>query len=182
MKSMLLFSPTGLVALTILISLAGGSLLAAADAGTTVTTDPAMEQTTDPAAAQITDQNQAKAAQTGNTVSTPVISIKAYYFHGERRCKTCLAIESNTKEIIEKSYADEIAQGLLSWQVVDIDQKDNKHFEQEFELMFSSVILVKYKDGKQVEWKNLQKVWELVWDKPAFEDYIRSEMRTYLES
>lgn len=127
----------------------------------------------------------AAAAAAGPETMAPEISqisVKAFYFHGERRCKTCLAIEANTKETIEKGYAEELAQGMLSWQSVDIDQKENKHFEKEFDLMFSSVILVKYRDGKQVEWKNLQKVWELVWDKPAFEEYVRNEIQSYLES
>lgn len=129
-------------------------------------------------------QSAAAPASAPESVSpeTSTITVKAYYFHGERRCKTCLAIEANTRETIEKGYPEELAQGQLSWLSVDIDQKDNKHFEKEFDLMFSSVILVKFRDGKQVEWKNLQKVWELVWDKPAFEDYIRNEIKSYLES
>ena len=114
--------------------------------------------------------------------SSTDITVKAYYFHGTRRCKTCLAIEANTKEVLDKEFADELKNGVLTWQIVDIDQDENKHFEKDFDLMFSSVILVKYKDGKQVEWKNLQKVWELVWDKPAFSAYVLKELKSYLES
>ncbi len=110
------------------------------------------------------------------------ISVKVFYFHGTRRCKTCLAIESNAKNAIEKEFTGEMTRGVITWQAIDTDQQENKHFEKDFDLMSSSLILVKFKDGKQVEWKNLQKVWELVWDEPAFNEYILKEMKAYLES
>jgi len=70
----------------------------------------------------------------------------------------------------------------LSWEEVNFEEKEKAHYVKDFDLMFSSVIVVKYQDGKQVEWKNLQKVWELVRDKPAFTDYVQSEVKAWLES
>jgi len=35
-------------------------------------------------------------------------------------------------------------------------------------------------NGKEKQWKNLQKVWELVHDEKAFKEYIRSEIKDYL--
>jgi hypothetical protein len=110
------------------------------------------------------------------------VSVKTYYFHGTRRCKTCLAIESNAKKALETGFSEEMTQEVITWEAIDTDQKENKHYQKRFDLMFSSLILVKLKDGQQVEWKNLQKVWELVWDKPAFEEYVQKEMKAYLES
>ncbi len=109
------------------------------------------------------------------------VSVKAYYFHRTQRCKTCYAIEADTKKALKTGFPKEMAQGIITWQAVNIDQEDNKHFEKDFDLMFSSVILVKYKNGKPVEWKNLQKVWELVWKGSAFEEYVQKEMKAYLE-
>jgi len=109
-------------------------------------------------------------------------TINVYYFHGTRRCKTCLAIESKARAVIEKAFADEMKAEVITWQAIDTDLKENKHFEKEFDLMFSSVIVTKVKNGKQVEWKNLQKVWELVWDSEAYEEYVQKEVRAYLES
>jgi hypothetical protein len=109
-------------------------------------------------------------------------TVRVYYFHGTRRCKTCLAIESNARKTLQEKFSKEMAQGVITWHAIDTDQKENEHFVKDFDLMFSSLILVKYKDGKQVEWKNLQKVWELVWDNDAYRDYIQKEMKAYLES
>jgi hypothetical protein len=38
------------------------------------------------------------------------------------------------------------------------------------------------KDGKQAEWKNLRRVWELLNNKEAFLRYVQEEVRTYLEA
>jgi len=119
--------------------------------------------------------------QTKETQEAPVVSVKAYYFHSTRRCKTCLTIESNAKEALETGFAEEYAQGIITWNAIDIDREENKHFEKDFDLAFSSLILVKYINGKQVEWKNLQKVWELVWDEADFMKYVKTEAQAYLE-
>lgn len=129
------------------------------------------EQKSDPTPPQI--EEKGKAAD---------VSVKAYYFHGTRRCKTCLTIESNAKKTLDTAFSAEMTQGVVTWQAIDIDLQENKHYEKEFDLMFSSVILVKFKNGRQVEWKNLQKVWELVGDVSAFESYIKNEMNAYLDS
>ena len=43
-----------------------------------------------------------------------------------------------------------------------------------------SVVIVDIRDGKQKQWKNLAKVWELLYDKDAFVNYVRDEINSYL--
>ncbi len=105
--------------------------------------------------------------------------IKAYYFHGTRRCKTCNAIESTTLEALETGFGEMMKKGEITWETANYELDENTHFEKDYELIFSSVILAKYTDGKRVEWKNLQKVWELIRDKKAFTEYIQNEVRLY---
>jgi len=107
--------------------------------------------------------------------------IKVYYFHGKRRCNTCNTIEAYTQEALNTGFADLMKSGGITWQTANFEADENKHFEKDFELMFSSVIVAKYKDGKQVEWKNLQKVWEVVRDKEKFTKYIQDEVQKYLK-
>ena len=40
--------------------------------------------------------------------------------------------------------------------------------------------LVRYRDGKQVAWKNLEKVWSLLGDKAAFQEYITHEVDAFI--
>jgi hypothetical protein len=39
---------------------------------------------------------------------------------------------------------------------------------------------VKVRDGKQVEWRNLEKVWDLVGDKADFVKYVQTNVKDYL--
>ena len=108
------------------------------------------------------------------------LKVVVYYFHGDRRCKTCNAIESNSKALLDLVFAEQMKSGTIEWRVRNTDEKKHAHFEKDFNLLFGSVVAVKMKDGKQVEWKNLQKVWELVWDKDEFNSYLETEVKAYL--
>jgi hypothetical protein len=104
----------------------------------------------------------------------------AYYFHGDKRCRTCLAIEAYTKEAIEKGFAEQIESGELELRVVNVDEPANQHFIDDYELATKSVILAEYRGGAEQRWKNLGMIWEYVGDKEIFLDYVRRETEEYL--
>jgi len=58
---------------------------------------------------------------------------------------------------------------------------ENEHFVQEYSLYSQSVILSEMKDGKEVSWKNLIRVWELVQSEEKFKEYVQGEVKAYLE-
>lgn len=120
--------------------------------------------------------------------SSPTSDIKmesgvvAYYFHGNRRCKTCRAIEAHTNEALQENFADAIKSDRLVWLVINVDEPNNEHFIQDFQLSSSGVVLVRFENGEPKEWKNLNRVWQIVHgDKNIFFDYIQMETRAYLE-
>jgi hypothetical protein len=39
------------------------------------------------------------------------VAVTEYYFHGETRCETCLAIEAGTERLVRDQFAPEIAAG-----------------------------------------------------------------------
>ncbi len=107
--------------------------------------------------------------------------IIAYYFHGTRRCRTCLKIESLARTVIQNNFQAELSNESLEWQSVNIDTKENKHFIKEFNLYTRSVVLAEIIDGKQTDWKNLDQVWQLVHKEDNFKQYIRNEIKIYLK-
>ncbi len=56
----------------------------------------------------------------------------------------------------------------------------NRHLVRDYDLFTKSVVIVLVKDGRQVEWKNLEKVWELVSDEKAFPSYVGGAIREWL--
>ena len=103
-----------------------------------------------------------------------------YYFHGNMRCPTCNTLEAYSKEAVETLFADELNSGQVEFQVVNYDESWNGHFLTDYDLSFQSLVLVEMKDGKEVRFTNLDKIWELVGNKPAYFDYVRGEVDAYL--
>jgi hypothetical protein len=115
------------------------------------------------------------------SADTPASRITAYYFHTTARCSTCMKIETLAREAIEQSYADELASGTLKWKVVNIETPQNHHFVQDFKLITKSLVLVDEVDGKPRRWKNLEKIWELVWNPVDYKEYVRSEVASFMK-
>ena len=106
--------------------------------------------------------------------------IFAIYFHGNVRCATCKKIESYADEAVQSGFPQALEEGALAWRVFNIDEAENTHFIQDFQLVTRSVVLAEYREGKVVRWENLEKVWQLVRSKDSFVDYVQSETREFL--
>lgn len=108
--------------------------------------------------------------------------VVAYYFHTTYRCSSCRKIEAYSHEAIESGFAKELKDGRLAWCVVNVDDRANRHFIQDYQLFSKSLVLVKLEDGKKAEWKNLIKVWQLLGNREDFLRYVQAELRSYLEA
>jgi len=104
----------------------------------------------------------------------------AYYFHGNYRCVSCRNIEQYTKEAIEKYFQAELSSGKLTFSVINVEQAGNQHYVNDYQLYTKSVILSKVVDGKEVEYKNLDKVWTLLNNKEKFYAYVQGETGNFL--
>lgn len=106
--------------------------------------------------------------------------VVVYYFHGNVRCSNCRKFEAYSQEAIQGAFSASLGNGRLEWKVINVDEPANKHFIEDYRLITRTVIVSKSRGGNQVEWKNLEKIWELVSNKPAFVKYIQNEVTAYL--
>ena len=131
--------------------------------------------------------NESRSGGGGESPETVVWSsgernkVVAYYFHGEKRCRTCLSIEEFTREAIEDGFPNELESGELELRIVNVEKPEHEHFIEDYELTTKSVVLADYRGGVEKRWKNLNLVWEYVGDREVFLDYVRKETRIYLE-
>ena len=119
----------------------------------------------------------------GAVTSSEAVSgseVIVYYFHGNVRCATCRAIEAYAEEAIRTNFTTELASRKLKWRVVNIDEPENSHFVQDYQLVTRSLVLVEMEDDVQKKWKNLEKVWQLVRSKPDFTDYVVESTREFM--
>ena len=112
------------------------------------------------------------------SVSEPYLNV--YYFRSNFRCSNCYKIEEYTKEAMEKYFQDKLESGGIVYKIVNIDKEENTHFVDDYQLYTKSVVLSKLKDGKEVEYKNLQKIWEYLNDEEKFHSYIKEEIYSFL--
>ena len=75
--------------------------------------------------------------------------VEVLYFHGKQRCATCQAIEKETKALVNSQFADAVKSGKVRFRVIDITKSENKALADKYEITWSSLILVKYKNGKE---------------------------------
>jgi len=122
--------------------------------------------------------NTPQSADSGKTLeqgaATSGHQVIAYYFHGNVRCATCRKFEAYTSEAIKSRFRDNLKSGELEWRIVNVEDPGDEHFVQDFQLTTRSVVLVEQQDGKQIAWKNLDKIWDVVGEKDIFVAYIQT--------
>ena len=105
----------------------------------------------------------------------------AYYFHGTFRCSTCRTIEQYSHNAIQMYFAKELGDGRLEFRPVNVEEPENKHFIQDYQLVTRSLVLSLVSDGRETKWKNLPDVWKLVRDKDKFFQYVKDEVEKFLK-
>lgn len=107
--------------------------------------------------------------------------IRVYYFYTTQRCASCRKIEALAADAVRTGFEREIAAGGVEWTALNIDEAGNRHYVEDYKLYTKSVIVVDRVNGREVRWKNLPKIWELLGNEAAFRQYVQSEVGTYLE-
>lgn len=122
-----------------------------------------------------------KAPSPLNEVKAHNSKVIAYYFHGTFRCSTCRTIEQYSHDAIQTYFAKELENGRLEFKPVNVEEPENKHFIQDYQLVTRSLVLSLVSDGKETKWKNLPDVWKLVRDKERFFQYVKDEVEIFLK-
>ncbi len=75
--------------------------------------------------------------------------VEVIYFHGKQRCATCMAIEKNTREVINSLFADELKNGKILFKIVDISTPEGEKIADRYEVTWSSLFVNNWKNGKE---------------------------------
>lgn len=106
--------------------------------------------------------------------------IEVLYFHATIRCHACLTIEEYTENILKTRFNKEIDSNFLIFKSIDFLEEENEHYQQDYQIDTQSLILSKKEDGKEVKWKNLDKIWDYYYDFNKFEKYIIEEINHFI--
>lgn len=105
----------------------------------------------------------------------------AYYFHGNMRCYSCNILEQYSGQAIEENFKNEIENGKLVFKTVNVQDKANSHFMQDYGLYSQSLVLSLIEDGKEKKFKNLTMIWQYARDRQRFINYVKDEIDSYLK-
>lgn len=107
--------------------------------------------------------------------------IVVYYFHGDFRCQSCMKIERLTELSLKNYFRGELSSKKLVWKVVNVDDNRNAQYKSRYSINSRSVLLSRIVNGREAEWKNLDRVWDYLRNKNAFKEYIAHEVKSFLE-
>ncbi|MDD5561653.1 MAG: nitrophenyl compound nitroreductase subunit ArsF family protein [Candidatus Omnitrophica bacterium] len=106
----------------------------------------------------------------------PSGKVIVYYFRGTSRSPSCRDLERNCKEAIETEFKGALASGKLEFQVVILGNNGEGYYAGYYKVCAKTLILSLVKSGKEVKWKDLDKIIEYAENKAELSDYIQSEI------
>lgn len=68
---------------------------------------------------------EAQTKKTTKTINTNDNKIEVFYFHYTRRCITCNAVESVTKQALAEMYPTQSKNGQITFTSINLDEKAN---------------------------------------------------------
>jgi hypothetical protein len=89
-----------------------------------------------PCNAQTTAENQQ-----AESVSSDQIEV--YYFHFERRCATCTAVEEESEKALNELYPEKVKSGEIVFLSVNLEEKSNEALAEKLSVSGQTLLIVK---------------------------------------
>ena len=128
---------------------------------------------------QPNDTTAVVAPGTANPQASEQIVIS--YLHMNRRCRTCGQLQTYSEEAVTSGFAEQLKDSSIIWRVLNFEEEGNEHYAKDYQLYSQSLIVSKLHDGKEIEWKNLDKIWKLVRDKDKYIAYVQAEVKDFMK-
>lgn len=75
--------------------------------------------------------------------------VDVYAFHGTRQCTTCKNMKAFTKATLDRYFKNELKSGLLTYQIIDVDDPKNEKLAEKFEATGTALMVNKITKGKE---------------------------------
>jgi hypothetical protein len=106
--------------------------------------------------------------------------IVMYYFRGTSRSPVCRHLEKVCREAVEDDFRDELASGKLDFRVVTLGNDGQGYYDNYYRVSSRMVILSLVENGRELRWKNLEKIGEYINDKEGLAGYLKEEFTSLL--
>jgi hypothetical protein len=86
-----------------------------------------------------------------HSLNQSLSKIEVLDFHSTHRCMTCNAIEASTKYTLNTYFEKELKDEKITFQVINVDEKENEKIAEKFEAFGTSLFLNVIKNGKETQ-------------------------------
>ncbi len=99
----------------------------------------------------ISCSSEIEKAESSTQIATTTIDkrVDLYAFLGTRQCSTCKNMKAFTKTTLDKYFAKEIKSGLLTYQIIDVDEEKNYDLAEKFEATGTALMVNNIQKGKE---------------------------------
>ncbi len=115
-------------------------------------------------------------------VDQSISKIEVIDFHSTHRCMTCNAIEANTKYTLETYFSNELKGNKITFQSINVDEKENEVIAEKFEAAGTSLFLNVIKDGKETKINLTDFAFMNGTNKEVFSEELKAKIDTELKT
>lgn len=108
--------------------------------------------------------------------------IQVIDFHSTHRCFTCNAIEENTKNTLDTYFSKQIKEGIISFQIINVDEKENEKIAEKFEAFGTSLFLNVISNGNEKAINLTDFAFENAREKDNFVNGLKDKIEEQLKS
>ena len=83
--------------------------------------------------------------------ATTTSKIEVIDFHSTHRCMTCNAIQSSTEYTLDTYFDKEVKEGVITFQVINVDEEENYKVAEKFEASGTALFLNVISNGKETQ-------------------------------
>ncbi|MCX7014453.1 MAG: nitrophenyl compound nitroreductase subunit ArsF family protein [Candidatus Sumerlaeota bacterium] len=127
------------------------------------------------------DAVKGKAGEDASAPATQA-AVLVQYFHVTARCETCNNMENYARDALQTAFPDEWRDARIQWRSLDYTEPRNEDLAARYHLDCNSLVVSSLRGGVEVGWKKLDRIWDLVGDRAAYERYVQDEVRACLEA
>ena len=117
-----------------------------------------------------------------SSVDKSISKLEVIDFHSTHRCMTCNAIEANTKYTLNTYFENELKEDKITFQVINVDEKENEKIAEKFEASGTALILNVIKNGKETKIDLTEFAFMNGNDQDAFSKELKAKIDSELKS
>ena len=69
--------------------------------------------------------------------------VEVYYFHFERRCATCMAVEAESEKALRELYPQEVESGKITFLSINLEEESNEPLAEKLKVSGQTLLIVK---------------------------------------